>query len=101
MIYTINEIKQKIQPIAVKYNLPAVYIFGSYARNEATENSDVDILIDKTGSKVKTLFDMGGLYNDLCEILTKKIDLITTYSLINDNDNFKERVMKEKVTIYE
>ena len=46
LIYTIDELKQKIVPIAARYNLPAVYLFGSYARNEATEESDVDILID-------------------------------------------------------
>ena len=44
MIYTIAELSRKIIPIAQKYNIPAVYIFGSYARNEATENSDVDVL---------------------------------------------------------
>ena len=43
MVYSIEELKQKIIPLAVKYNLPAVYPFGSYARNEATENSDVEI----------------------------------------------------------
>jgi hypothetical protein len=101
MIYTIDEIKQKIRPIALKYQIPAAYVFGSYARNEATESSDVDILIDKTGSKISTLFDLGEVYNELSEIFNKGIDLVTTYALNKDNDDFKKYVMRERVAIYE
>jgi len=102
-VYTIDEIKAIIMPIAVKYGLPAVYVFGSYARNEATPNSDVDILIDRTGSKIKTLFDMGGLYNDLSDGLKKSIDLVTTYALTHNekNNDFKADVMRERVAVYE
>ncbi|MCL2634701.1 MAG: nucleotidyltransferase domain-containing protein [Oscillospiraceae bacterium] len=106
MLYTINELRQKIKPIAVKYNLPVVYVFGSYARNEATDDSDLDILIDKNGSKVKSLFDMSRLHNELCEIFKKEVDLITTYALSQDNENgkeplFRERVMQERIAIYD
>ena len=55
MIYTIDELREIVAPIARKYGLRAAYLFGSYARNEATENSDVDILIDRTGSSVHTI----------------------------------------------
>lgn len=48
-------------PIAKKYNLRAVYLFGSCARGEANRDSDIDLLIDSTGSTIKGLFDMGGL----------------------------------------
>ena len=41
---TIEEIKSRIEPIARQYRLNAVYLFGSYARNEATEKSDIDLL---------------------------------------------------------
>jgi len=101
MVYTISELKQKIKPIAQKYEIPAVYVFGSYARNEANENSDVDILIEKKGSKISTLFDLGGLYNDLSEILKKNIDLVTTCALNKDDDDFKRYVMNERSVIYE
>ena len=43
MIYTIDEISRRIQPVASAYGLRAVYLFGSYARGEATENSDIDL----------------------------------------------------------
>lgn len=104
MVYTIDELRQKIKPIAAKYNLPAVYVFGSYARNEATEDSDVDILIDKTGSKIQSLFDMGGLYNDLCVCFNKKVDLVTTCALSTEEKKeiiptFEETLAKERVTL--
>lgn len=81
MIYSIEELKNRITPVAKKYNLRAVYIFGSYARNEATDSSDIDVLIDRDGSTVRSAFDMGGLYNDLCESIGKKIDLVTLQTL--------------------
>lgn len=39
MIYTIEEIQQIVVPIAIKHNIRAMFIFGSYARGTATENS--------------------------------------------------------------
>ena len=81
MIYSVEELKQRIAPIAEKYGLREVYLFGSYARSEATEQSDVDILIDRTGSKIRGMFEMGGLYEDLCASIGKEVDLVTTQTL--------------------
>ena len=46
MLYTIDEIKAKIEPIAKQYNVSKVYLFGSYARGEEDENSDIDIALE-------------------------------------------------------
>lgn len=46
MIYTAEEIRLRITPVAVRYRLKAVYLFDSYARGEATDESDIDLLID-------------------------------------------------------
>lgn len=46
VIYTQDQIRQMIAPIAEKYHLKAVFLFGSYARGDATESSDVDLLVD-------------------------------------------------------
>ena len=43
--YSIEEITRRIAPVAEKYQLPAVYLFGSYARGDATADSDVDLLV--------------------------------------------------------
>jgi predicted nucleotidyltransferase len=101
MVYTIEEIKERIRPVAEKYNLPAVYLFGSYARGEADEKSDIDIMIDRTGAKVKTLWDLGGVFGDLEDCFQKEIDLITTFGLNDSNDTrFKNNVEHEKVRVY-
>ena len=81
MVYSVEELKQRIAPVAEKYGLREVYLFGSYARSEATEQSDVDILVDRAGSKVRGMFEMGGLYEDLRASVGKEVDLVTTQTL--------------------
>jgi predicted nucleotidyltransferase len=102
MVYTIDEIKERIRPVAEKYNLPAVYLFGSYARGEADEASDIDLMIDRTGTQIRGLLDFAGVFGDFKESLEKEIDLITTRGLAESDDNrFKYYVDNEKVRIYE
>ncbi|MDR3279205.1 MAG: nucleotidyltransferase domain-containing protein [Synergistaceae bacterium] len=105
-VYTIAELKKRVAPIAVKYRLPSIYLFGSYARNEANGDSDVDMLIDRTGSNIKSLLDMGALYDDLSVILGKEIDLITTDALEHEDvklrtPRMRDNLDKEKVRLYE
>lgn len=64
MAYTLDEIARRVRPVAEQYHLRAVYVFGSYARGEATEGSDVDLLIDDTDSGLRGLA-YGGLCYDL------------------------------------
>lgn len=106
MVYSIDELKERIVPVAEKYHLRAVYLFGSYARNEATDDSDVDVIIDREGSRVRSLFDMGGLYNDLCESIGKNVDLVTTQTLEQESTQnrtpwFVNTLQAEMMKIYE
>ena len=80
MVYTTQELRRRIEPVARKYGLRAVYLFGSYARNEATEDSDVDLIVDTSGTALKSLLTLGALYCDLEEALEKRVDLITVSS---------------------
>jgi predicted nucleotidyltransferase len=101
MVYTIDEIKERIRPVAEKYNLPAVYLFGSYARGEADEKSDIDLMIDRNGADFSKPFAYFGLFDDFEESLSKEIDMITTIALKNsDNYQFRNAVEKERVQIY-
>ena len=105
MIFTIDEIKKRVAPVADKYAIKAVYFFGSYARNEADADSDVDILVDRTGSTIKGMFDMGNLYNDLCESIGKEIDLVTTQTLAQHSTqsripHFAQNLHEKSVQIY-
>lgn len=51
MPYTIDEIKEKAMPIAIHYGVDAFSLFGSCARGEADEKSDLDFLIQKGSMK--------------------------------------------------
>jgi predicted nucleotidyltransferase len=105
--YTIEAIKSKIAPVAKKYNIPAVYLFGSYARGDASVDSDIDIIIDRTGSAVRSLLDMGSVRGDLEDIFGKdNVDIVTLNSILNPMNRkslvrFAESVNMEKVKIYE
>lgn len=77
MVYTLEELSARIAPIARKYGIRRVFLFGSYSRGEATEDSDVDLLIDKEGVQAKGL-QWGGIYEDFAEALEKEVDMLTT-----------------------
>ncbi len=105
MVMTMDEIRERVAPVAEKYALKAVYIFGSYARGEATDDSDVDILVDISGSTIKSLFDMGGLYNDLSESIGKEIDIVDTHTLEEERTRtrmpyFVENLLTEREKIW-
>lgn len=104
MIYTIEEIKSRVLPVIQKYNIPAMYLFGSYARGEATEESDLDFLVDTTGTRLTSLFSLGELYCALEEIFQKEIDLVTMRSVMQNiqtesDRSFRDVVMKERVRL--
>ena len=104
MIYTIEEIKRRVLPVIQKYNIPALYLFGSYARGEATEESDLDFLVDTTGTRLTSLLSLGELYCDLEEIFQKEIDLVTMRSVMQkiqteSDRSFWDTVMKERVRL--
>ncbi|MCL2004232.1 MAG: nucleotidyltransferase domain-containing protein [Oscillospiraceae bacterium] len=106
MVYTLEELRERIAPIARKYDIPAVYVFGSYARNQATDDSDIDVLINRSGSKIASMFDLGALYTDLNETLGKTLDLITEDALTEDEvkrrtPRFLENLQRERVMIYD
>ena len=95
-IYSIDEIKSIVAPIAKSYGVGKVYLFGSYARGEANESSDLDFRIDK--GNLKGLFKLGGMYMDLEDTFQKDLDLLTTGSLDND---FLSKIAREEILIYE
>ena len=104
MVYSVEEIKNIIMPIVKRYNIPAIFLFGSYARGEANENSDIDFLVDTTGTGLNSLLTLGALYCDLEEAFEKHIDLITVRSIMQEpkmpsDVDFKNTVMRERVQL--
>ena len=105
MIYTLDEIRRIITPIAQKYNLSAVYLFGTYARGTAREDSDLDLLVDLSGQK-NLLRTFTFLYDDLTEAFQKPIDLVTMGAILQSSkmpseESFKKTVLEERVSLYE
>ncbi len=94
-IYSIDEIKSIVTPIAEKYGVDKVYLFGSYARGEATSKSDLDFRIDR--GALRGLLALGGMYSDLEDGFQKKLDLLTTASL---EESFLNRIKNEEILIY-
>ena len=94
-IYTLDEIKSIAAPIARGYDIAALYLFGSYARGEATSASDLDFRVDR-GQLIDT-FALGGLFADLEDGFQKKLDVLTTQML---SSKFLERIRPEEVLIY-
>lgn len=104
MVYTLQEIKSKISPIILKYNIPSVYIFGSYARGTANETSDIDFLIDTAGTELKSMFKLGKLFDELRGVLGKEIDLVTLSSLqqkplMQSDVLLHDNIMSERVNL--
>ena len=106
MIYTLDEIKKRVFPVIQKYNIPAMYLFGPYARGEATEESDLDFLVDTAGTSLTSLLALGALYCDLEEVFRKSIDLITVRSVMQNVEteserSFRDTVIRERVKLYD
>ncbi len=94
-IYTIKEIKNIIKPILNRYEINDIYLFGSYARGEAKETSDIDIYCNK--GNIKTLIDQGLLEDELEAALNKKVDIIFDSSYIDEY--FKKQIMEDMIKL--
>ncbi|MCI8825463.1 MAG: nucleotidyltransferase domain-containing protein [Lachnospiraceae bacterium] len=95
-IFTIKDIVNLVKPIAEKYKVKEIYLFGSYARGEATESSDLDFLV--FGGKNFKLTMIFLLAEDLREILKKDVDVFEITE-INKNSDFYYTIMKERLLV--
>ncbi|MEK6913094.1 MAG: nucleotidyltransferase family protein [Nanoarchaeota archaeon] len=89
---SIEPIKSKIIKILKKHGVVRAGIFGSYARGEQNEKSDIDILVKFDGS----LLTLVGIERELKESLGKKVDLLTYKSI---HPLLKDRILKDEVKI--
>ena len=94
MRVSVEEMKQRILPILQKYNIKRAGLFGSYARGEMREDSDIDILVEIADDI--SLLDFVGIKLEIEDILGKKIYLVE-YNTIKPL--IRERIIKEQVGI--
>jgi predicted nucleotidyltransferase len=76
--------------VARKYGARNVAVFGSVARREADEKSDVDLLVDLEPGR--SLLDLGGLQVELEELLGRPVDVVTRAGV---KARIRERVLSE------
>ena len=94
-IYTLDEIKAIAAPIARQYSVAAMYLFGSYARGEATPKSDLDFRIDK--GQLRSLFQLSGMQIALEDGFQKNLDLLTSQNI---EPEFLATIQPEEVLVY-
>ena len=97
MILTIDEIREKIRPICEQYKIEKVWLFGSYARGEAREDSDVDFYVQSERSV--RLLDLIAFRMDVEEALAKEVDMITRTP--TEYPIFAKYIERDKVLLYD
>lgn len=82
--------RASIYQIAEKYGATRIRVFGSVARGDADEKSDVDFLVNLEAGR--SLFDLGGLQYELQESLALPVDVVTEDGLKGDA---REKILSE------
>ncbi len=85
-------LREKKEFLQSSYGVDKIGLFGSYAKNKATETSDIDIYVEFNN---KTFDNVAGLWNYLEELYQKKVDLIHKHK--NNNKIILENIQKEVV----
>ena len=97
----IQSIKYTLEPIFKKYKIKSAYLFGSYARGEAGEDSDVDIRIEKGDNfLLESLLQVCHFENDMKDVLNKPVHLITHVPQDRYSFIFRKNLSKDEVKIY-
>jgi len=95
---SIEEIKSYVIPVVEKYPIEKVILFGSYARGDAKETSDVDLVVESGGKmRNRKIFALGG---DLLVALPVRVDVYDILEITNPSNMF-ENIRKDGVVIYD
>ena len=87
MIFTLEEIRTRLFPVMEKNNVDRAVLFGSYSQGKATENSDIDLMVE---SHLHGL-DFFGLVEDIRECLDdKEVDVIDLRDIVPNSPIDKE-----------
>ena len=92
---SVDEIRAVVTQLGRQYGAKRIYLFGSCARGDTTESSDIDLRIDK--GMIRGLA-LAGLLVDLEDALGVPVDLITTESL---DEKFLTSIQRDEVLLYE
>lgn len=101
---SVEEIKNRVTPVAEKYKVPEVYLFGSRARGENHEYSDIDLAFNFEGSEIEHILDIAGLEIELEETLGVDVDVSDNEALEDENLTFRyirKNYLNERIKIYD
>ena len=95
-VFTLTDIANLIKPIVRKYGVKEIYLFGSYARGDADEDSDLDFLV--FGGENFKLTMIFALAEELRETLKKNVDVFEINEINKDSD-FYNTIMREMLFV--
>ena len=95
-VLSITYIKDVVHEVLSEYEVEYCYLFGSYAKGNPTEKSDVDLLISGNVNGLKFY----GIVEKMRERLNKRIDLLKVNQLENNIELLNE-ILKDGIKIYE
>ena len=96
MVNSLEEVKKLAIPILKAHKIKKAAVFGSFARGDFDDKSDVDILIEPPDEEF-SLLDLARLKVGLEDVLGRQIDLVTYDSIY---EPIKDRIMKESKPLY-
>ncbi len=88
-------IKETLINVLSKYNIHEIYLFGSYARGEAKESSDIDVYCER--GNIETFLEQAKMMNELEQALGKKVDIIFTTAKLDTY--FEEQMRKDLIKL--
>ena len=90
----LNSHREQIRAIVMAHRATNVRVFGSVVRNEDTDSSDLDLLIDPTSET--SLMDIGAIRFELKNLLGINVDILTPNSL---PDTLRAKVLQESIPV--
>ena len=97
-IYTIDKLKKILASVLKNFDVKRAILFGSYAKNNPTAKSDIDLVVDSEGKLLNIYFY--GLLEDLIQKLQKDVDLFEISEIQKDSRIYND-IQKEGIIIYE
>jgi len=92
---SVEELVSIVKPVAEKYGVNKVYLFGSAARGDCDEDSDYDFCIER--GKIDCILILSEFFKDLHDAVGHGIDMVTTKSV---DPEFLSLIMNEGVVLY-
>lgn len=93
---SLEELRSVVAPIAERYGVGKVYLFGSVARGDFSEDSDYDFCIEL--GEIRSISVLSEFFQDLRDAVKCEIDLVDTKSV---GSEFLNKIIAEGVIVYE